>query len=41
MLAKSWGEIGNDRIMYLVFSKGRWRWRPRNAMRSTVSKRSN
>ena len=33
MLAKSWGEMGNDRIRYLVFSKGRWRWQPTNAMR--------
>jgi hypothetical protein len=33
MLAKSWGEMGNDRIRYLVFSKRRWRWQPTNAMR--------
>jgi hypothetical protein len=25
--------MGNDRIRYLVFSKGRWRWQPTNAMR--------
>lgn len=33
MLAKSWAEMGNDRIRYLVFSKGRWRWQPTNGMR--------
>jgi hypothetical protein len=33
MLGKSWGEMGNDRIRYLVFSKGRWRWQPTAAIR--------
>ena len=34
MLAKSWGEMGHDRIRYLVFSKGRWRWQPTMPMRA-------
>jgi hypothetical protein len=26
--------MGRDRIRYLVFTYGRWRWRPTNAMRA-------
>ena len=33
MLGKSWGRMGSDKIRYLVFSKGRWRWQPTKAMR--------
>jgi hypothetical protein len=33
MLGKSWGVMGSDKIRYLVFSKGRWRWQPTKAMR--------
>ena len=30
---RSWRSVGHDKIRYLLFKKGRWRWRPTKTMR--------